>query len=257
MKQYIDLVKHVLDHGELRENRTGIKTLSIFGNHSRYDLRDGFPLVTTKEVNFDSVLKELLWFLSGSTNTNDLDCWIRDELADKNGDLGHIYCHQWRRLRINGHENISQMIDGIKKNPNSDRHIVSVWSVADLDETVFPLCHLQFQVYVSDSGFIDLQFYRSYADIALCVPFNIASYGLLLMMIAQECGYVPRYVIQMIWDAHIYINHIDGLKMQIDRPTRSLPTVEISKKPFFDLKFEDFKLVDYIHGRPIKFDVAV
>jgi thymidylate synthase len=271
MKQYKELVEHVLKNGELRENRTGINTLSVFGHQSRYDLRDGFPLLTTKKVNFNSVLKELLWFLSGSTNIKDLGCGIWDEWADKNGEVGKIYGYQWRHwnkfildglvcqnvfMKINI-DQMSNLIEGLKTNPNSRRHIVSAWNVSDLANMALPPCHILFQCYVSDSGFIDLQFYQRSADIALGVPFNIASYSLLLMMLAQECGYTPRFLIHSIGDAHIYVNHVDGLKEQITRDTLKLPTVEISEKPFFELRLDDFALVDYEHHQAIKFDVAV
>ena len=214
MKEYLNLIEHVLENGEEKTDRTGTGTLSTFGTQSRYDLREGFPLVTTKKVYFDSLLKELLWFIRGATNINDnLNTKIWDAWANKDGELGPIYGYQWRywekfepntegNLEKSHIDQLTQLIDGLKNNPDSRRHIVTAWNVADIDRMALPPCHTFFQCYVCN-GHLDLQLYQRSADVAVGVPFNIASYALLCMMIAQECNLKPRYFIHSIGDAFI------------------------------------------------------
>lgn len=276
MQQYLSLVQEVLRDGVEKRDRTGVGTISIFGVQRKYDLRDGFPLVTTKKVRFDGILRELLWFLRGSTNINDglkeyTPIW--NAWADEKGDLGPIYGYQWRKWEKftwqadpndprggfyeKSHiDQIQQAIDTIKKNPDSRRIIVSGWNVADLDLMKLPPCHAFFQFYVVN-GRLDLQLYQRSADIALGVPYNIASYAVLLMMMAQECGLVPGVFTHTLGDAHIYLNHIDGLKEQLERKPYPLPSLKIANKPFWDLKYEDFTLEEYPHHPFIKFQVAV
>jgi len=269
MKQYLDQVKFVMENGETKEDRTGTGTSSVFGYQNRYDLRDGFPMVTTKMVRFDAILRELLWFLRGSTNINDeltqyTPIW--NAWADENGDLGPIYGKQWVNWESYDCEEdncikkpinqIQQAIDLIKNNPKSRRIIVSAWNVADLPKMALMPCHAFFQFNVAN-GFLDLQLYQRSADIALGVPYNIASYSCLLMMVAQECKLTPRYFVHTFGDAHIYSNHIEGLKEQLKRKPKKLPELKIAKKAFWDLKFEDFELVDYEHDEVIRFPIAV
>jgi len=270
MKQYLDLVRYVLDNGERREDRTGTGTISVFGLQTKYDLRQGFPLLTTKKVKFDGILRELLWFLRGSTNINDqlhqyTPIW--DAWADEQGELGPIYGYQWRawpafKQEADGTttkhhiDQIQQVIDQIKNNPNSRRLIVSAWNVADLDRMALPPCHMMFQFYVIN-GRLDCQLYQRSADLALGVPFNIASYALLMIMMAAECKLTPGIFTHTFGDAHIYLDHIDGLRIQLGRQPGSLPSVEIADKPFFELKFEDFALNNYVHQGFIKFPVSV
>ncbi len=268
MRAYLDLIQSILDHGEEKSDRTGTGTLSLFGTQTRYDCRDGFPLVTTKKVYFDSMLRELLWFIRGATNINDdLHTKIWDAWADADGNLGPIYGYQWRfwekftpcpdgTTQKTHVDQLSQLIDGIKNNPDSRRHLVSAWNVADIDRMALPPCHTFFQCYVSN-GCLDLQLYQRSADVAVGVPFNIASYALLLMMLANECQLTPRYFIHTIGDAHLYLNHLDGVKDQLTRAPKPKPTVTIANKGFFDLAFEDFTLKNYIHDDFIKFKVAV
>lgn len=271
MKAYLDLVRNVLDNGVERANRTDTKALSLFGLQARYDLRQGFPLVTTKKVNFGAVLRELLWFLRGSTNIHDglsAHTSIWNPWADDDGELGPIYGHQWRRWpryardKATGEivesrvDQIRQAIDAIKNEPHSRRIIVSAWNVADLPDMALPPCHLLMQFYVADER-LDLQVYQRSADLAVGAPFNIASYALLLMMMAQECNLQPGVFIHSLGDAHVYVNHVDGLRTQLQREPFSLPRVRIRRKPFFDLRFEDFTLLDYRCHAFIKFPVAV
>ncbi len=271
MRQYLDLIRHVLEKGEQKQDRTGTGTLSLFGLQSKYDLREGFPLVTTKKVLFDAVLRELLWFLRGSTNINDdlvQHTPIWNAWADEKGELGPIYGYQWRKwpqYRINPDSgsvevtHIDQMslaLETIKKNPDSRRIIVSAWNVSDLDSMALPPCHAFFQFYVCGNR-LDLQLYQRSADLALGVPFNIAGYALLLTMAAQECGLEPGIFTHTLGDAHIYANHIEGLRTQLGREPHPLPRVKIRKKSFFELTFEDFELTDYSHHPFIKFPVAV
>ncbi|MBD3328315.1 thymidylate synthase [Candidatus Peregrinibacteria bacterium] len=271
MRQYLSLVEEVLQNGIEKKDRTGTGTISIFGVQRKYDLREGFPLLTTKKVRFDGVLRELLWFLKGSTNINDdlaeyTPIW--NAWADENGDLGPIYGYQWRkwrkyvprdedgRFKVEHIDQIQNAIDTIKNNPDSRRIIVSAWNVSDLDEMKLPPCHAFFQFYVVN-GRLDCQLYQRSADIALGVPFNIASYAALMMMVAKECGLEAGVFTHTLGDAHIYLNHIDGLKEQLKREPKKLPKLVIADKPFWDLKYEDFEIKDYEHDPFIKFKVAV
>lgn len=272
MKQYLELVQEVLDKGEQKGDRTGTGTISVFGIQKKYDLREGFPMVTTKKVLFPAIIRELLWFLKGSTNINEdltQHTPIWDAWADENGDLGPIYGYQWtswpkytlkdpstNEYEVTHINQIQNAIDTIKNNPNSRRIIVSAWNVSDLDNMKLPPCHAFFQFYVVN-GRLDLQLYQRSADIALGVPFNIASYAALLMMVAQECDLEPGIFTHTLGDAHIYNNHIEGLEKQLKREPHKLPTLKIAKKPFWDLTFEDFELQDYTHDKFIKFKVAV
>lgn len=269
MKQYLDLVRHILDNGERRDDRTGVGTISIFGAQAKYDLREGFPLLTTKKVLFSAVVRELLWFLRGSTNINDdltehTPIW--DAWADEDGNLGPIYGYQWRSwpkfVEVDGQyrkeyvDQIQQVIDLIKTNPDSRRLLVSAWNVADIDKMALPPCHLLFQFYVIN-GRLDCQLYQRSADMALGVPFNIASYALLMMMVAKECSLQPGIFTHTLGDAHIYLNHLDGIKEQLTRTPGPLPSVEIADKSIFDLRFEDIQLKNYQPQGFIKFPVAV
>lgn len=262
MKQYLDLVHYVLKNGIKKTDRTGTGTLSVFGMQTKYDLREGFPMVTTKKVRFDAILRELLWFLRGSTNINDeltqyTPIW--NAWADENGDLGPIYGKQWVAWEGKKGDQINQIqnaIDLIKNNPNSRRILVSAWNVADLPEMALMPCHTLFQFNVMGDR-LDLQLYQRSADIALGVPYNIASYATLLMMVAQECDLKPGIFVHTLGDAHIYSNHIEGLKKQLTRKPHPLPQLKIVKKPFWELDFEDFTLQGYTHEKFIKFPVAV
>ncbi len=271
MQQYLDLVQEVLDNGVEKGDRTGTGTLSIFGVQKKYDLRKGFPMVTTKKVRFDAILYELLWFLRGSTNINDdlkQHTPIWNPWADENGELGPVYGYQWRkweRFRWNEKEQkydkshvdqIQNAIDLIKNNPDSRRIIVSAWNPGDIDRMALPPCHAFFQFYVAD-GRLDLQLYQRSADIALGVPYNIASYAAMLTMFAQECDLEPGIFTHTLGDAHIYLNHVEGLKEQLKRTPKPLPKLELAKKPFWDIKVEDFKLIGYEHDAFIKFPIAV
>lgn len=268
MQQYLDLCQHILDHGEEKGDRTGTGTLSVFGYQMRFDLADGFPLVTTKKVYFKSVVQELLWFLKGSTNINDgLETKIWNNWADENGQLGPIYGFQWRnwrqykpdaagQYRETTIDQISQVIEMIKTNPSSRRLIVSAWNVADIEEMALPPCHAFFQFNVVN-GRLDCQLYQRSADVAIGVPFNIASYALLLMMIANECDLKPGHFVHTFGDAHLYNNHLDGVREQLTRTPEPLPSVQIAKKPIFELKEADIVLENYEHQSFIKFDIAV
>ncbi len=271
MRQYLDLIRQVLENGDEKQDRTGTGTLSLFGMQSKYDLREGFPLVTTKKVLFDAVLRELLWFLRGSTNIHDdlaQHTPIWNAWADEKGELGPIYGYQWRKwpqykkdpvtgeMEVTPIDQMRIALDTIKNNPDSRRIIVSAWNVSDLDRMALPPCHAFFQFYVC-RGRLDLQLYQRSADLALGVPFNIAGYALLLLMAAQECGLEPGIFTHTLGDAHIYTNHIEGLRRQLEREPHPLPRVKVAPKPFFDLTFDDFKLIDYTHHPFIKFPVAV
>ncbi len=271
MKQYLEAVRYILEQGERREDRTGTGTLSVFGMQVKYDLRQGFPLLTTKKVLFGSVVRELLWFLRGSTNINDdltQHTPIWDAWADEGGELGPIYGYQWRKwprfvndqatgqCRVEHIDQIDRAIRLIKSDPSSRRIIVSAWNVADLDKMRLPPCHLLFQFYVVN-GRLDCQLYQRSADMALGVPFNIASYALLMIIIAQECGLTPGIFTHTLGDAHVYLNHIDGLKKQLERTPGPLPEVEVARKPVFELTFDDFVLKNYHPQGFIKFPVAV
>jgi len=259
MRPYLDLLRTVLERGEKRTDRTGTGTISLFGAQTRYDLRDGFPLVTTKKVLFPAVVRELLWFLRGSTNINDdltQHTPIWDAWADERGDLGPIYGSQWRNWGGTGIDQIRQVIDGIQQDPTSRRLIVSAWNVADLPKMKLPPCHALFQFYVNDT-WLDCQLYQRSGDLALGVPFNIASYALLMSMIAQECKLVPRHFVHTLGDAHIYLNHVEGVKMQLEREPLPLPTLVLADKPTLEMTFEDIRLDNYQHHAFIKFAVAV
>jgi thymidylate synthase len=265
VRPYLDLVRHVLADGERRTDRTGVGTLSVFGAQTRYDLRDGFPIVTTKKVLFPAVVRELVWFLRGSTNVNDdlkQHTPIWDAWADADGELGPIYGHQWRHWGADpahgnpGIDQISDAIALIKKDPQSRRIIVSAWNVADIPKMKLPPCHAFFQMYVS-GDWLDLQLYQRSADLALGVPFNIASYALLQAMIAQETGKRPRFFVHTLGDAHVYLNHVEGLKIQLERAPLPLPRLVLADKRVLDMRFEDVALEGYQHHPFIKFPVAV
>ncbi|MFA5088982.1 MAG: thymidylate synthase [Candidatus Omnitrophota bacterium] len=271
MKQYLDLVKYVLENGEQKKDRTGTGTISVFGHQSKYDLREGFPILTTKKILFSAVVRELLWFLRGSTNINDglkAHTPIWNAWADPQGELGPIYGYQWRKWEKfvwddsageyhKGHiDQIHGAIDLIRNKPDSRRIIVSAWNVADLDRMALPPCHAFFQFYVIN-GRLDCQLYQRSADIALGVPFNISSYALLLSLMAQECDLIPGIFVHTLGDAHIYLNHIDGLKLQLGRAIKPLPQLKIKKKKIDEITFEDIELVNYQHEDFIKFPIAV
>jgi len=259
MRPYLDLLQHILDNGEERPDRTGTGTLSVFGAQARYDLREGFPLITTKKVLFKAVVRKLLWFLRGSTNINDeltQHTPIWDAWADENGDLGPIYGYQWRNWGGTGTDQIQNAIELIKNDPTSRRIIVNAWNVADLPKMALPPCHTMFQFYVAN-GRLDCQLYQRSADMALGVPFNIASYALLLMMVAQECDLTPGVFVHTIGDAHIYTNHIEGVKRQLEREPLPRPRVTIAARPLDEIQFEDIELHDYQHHPFIKFAIAV
>lgn len=264
MKQYHDLMQHVLDVGVKKEDRTGTGTISVFGYQMRFNLEEGFPLMTTKKLHTKSIIHELLWFLKGETNIkylkeNGVSIW--DEWADENGNLGPVYGHQWRcwPKRDGGTiDQITQVIEMIKKNPDSRRLIVSAWNVADIEHMKLPPCHAFFQFYVAD-GKLSCQLYQRSADIFLGVPFNIASYALLTMMVAQVCGLKYGEFVHTLGDAHLYSNHIEQAKLQLTRDFRPLPQMKINPqvKNIFDFKFEDFTLENYDPHPHIKAAVAV
>jgi len=264
MQQYLDLMKHVLDHGARKDDRTGTGTLSVFGHQMRFDLRQGFPLLTTKKLHLRSIIHELLWFLKGETNIrylkeNGVSIW--DEWANDEGDLGPIYGYQWRSWPTqNGDhiDQIKQVIDQIKNNPDSRRIIVSAWNVGQIDDMALPPCHAFFQFYVAD-GHLSCQLYQRSADIFLGVPFNIASYALLLMMMAQVTGLKAGDFVHTLGDAHIYSNHLEQATEQLQRKPRALPTMSINpdRKSIEDFVFEDFELLNYDPMPHIKAPVAV
>ena len=274
MRQYLDLVKHVLDNGELKEDRTGTGTKSVFGYQMRFNLDDGFPMVTTKKLHLKSIIYELLWFLKGDTNIkylqeNGVKIW--DAWADSNGDLGPVYGFQWRNWNNDGIDQISNLINDLKNNPSSRRHLISAWNPSVLPDTsksfeanvangkaALPPCHAFFQFHVIN-GKLSCQLYQRSADIFLGVPFNIASYSLLTIMIAQVCDLKVGDFIHTFGDAHIYSNHFDQMKLQLTRDPRKLPTLKVNKKikSIFDFKFEDFTLEDYNPHPHIKGKVAV
>ena len=264
MQQYLDLMSHVMQNGTLKEDRTGTGTKSVFGHQMRFDLAEGFPCVTTKKLHLKSIIHELLWFLQGDTNIKYLkDNGVRiwDEWADKNGDLGHVYGYQWRSWPApNGQhiDQIQQVIDTLKNNPDSRRIIVSAWNVGEIEQMALPPCHAFFQFYVAE-GKLSCQLYQRSADIFLGVPFNIASYALLTMMMAQVCDLEVGDFIHTLGDAHIYTNHFEQTELQLSRHPRSLPKMKINPevKNIFDFKFEDFELTDYDPHPHIKGKVAV
>jgi len=264
MKQYLDLLQRVITEGNKKEDRTGVGTVSIFGHQLRFDLREGFPLLTTKKLHLKSIIYELLWFLKGDTNVkylqdNGVKIW--NEWADANGELGRVYGAQWRTWRgSNGTETdqITQLIDGLKKNPDSRRHIVSSWNVAELDAMALPPCHVLFQFYVSN-GVLSCQLYQRSADIFLGVPFNIASYALLTMMIANVTGLKAGEFIHTLGDAHIYTNHLEQVKLQLSRTPKPLPQMLINSNvsSIFDYQYTDFELLNYQPHPHIKGEIAV
>ncbi len=274
MRQYLDLVKHVLDCGELKEDRTGTGTKSVFGYQMRFNLSDGFPMVTTKKLHLKSIIYELLWFLRGDTNIkylkeNGVNIW--NAWANSNGDLGPVYGFQWRNWNNDGIDQISNLINDLKNNPSSRRHLISAWNPSVLPDTsksfetnvangkaALPPCHAFFQFNVIN-GKLSCQLYQRSADIFLGVPFNIASYSLLTIMIAQVCDLKPGDFVHTFGDAHIYSNHFDQMKLQLSRKPRKLPTIKVNKevKDIFDFKFEDFILENYDPHPHIKGKVAV
>ena len=264
MQQYLDLVRHVLAHGTRKDDRTGTGTISVFGHQMRFDLAQGFPLVTTKKLHLKSIIHELLWFLSGDTNIkylkdNGVSIW--DEWADENGDLGHVYGYQWRSWPTpDGRhiDQISQVIDQIRNNPDSRRLIVSAWNVGEIDTMALPPCHAFFQFYVAD-GRLSCQLYQRSADIFLGVPFNIASYALLTMMVAQVCELKPGEFIHTLGDAHLYLNHLEQAELQISRTPYALPQMLLNPDvtSIFDFTFADFQLINYEAHPHIKAAVAV
>ena len=264
MKVYLDLLQHIIDQGVVKDDRTGTGTLSAFGHQMRIDLRDGFPLLTTKKLHLRSIIHELLWFLTGDTNLQylrDHDVTIWDEWADANGNLGPVYGAQWRSWPAPDGRHIDQiagLIDNIRSNPDSRRHIVSAWNVADLDKMALPPCHALFQFWVADGG-LSCQLYQRSADVFLGVPFNIASYALLTMMVARNCGLEPREFIHTFGDVHLYRNHIDQAKLQLQRQPRRLPTMKLNPEiaSVFDFRFDDFTLTDYDPHPHIKAPIAV
>jgi thymidylate synthase len=264
MKQYHDLLRYVLNNGEKKEDRTGTGTVSVFGYQTRYNLAEGFPLLTTKKLHTKSIIHELLWFLKGDTNINYLkenNVRIWDEWADSEGNLGPIYGYQWRSWPTPDGKHIdqiSQVIDMIKNNPDSRRLIVSAWNVADINNMKLPPCHAFFQFYVVN-GKLSCQLYQRSADIFLGVPFNIASYAILTMMVAQVCNLQLGDFIHTLGDAHIYSNHIEQANLQLTRELRALPTLKINpnKKSIFDFEISDFELENYDPHPHIKAEVAV
>jgi len=264
MKQYLNLMQHVLENGTPKTDRTGTGTVSVFGYQMRFNLEEGFPLVTTKKLHLRSIIHELLWFLKGETNTkylkdNGVSIW--DEWADEDGNLGPVYGSQWRSWKgADGKavDQITQVIEMIKKNPDSRRLIVSAWNVAEIEKMALPPCHAFFQFYVAD-GKLSCQLYQRSADIFLGVPFNIASYALLTMMVAQVCGLGLGDFVHTLGDAHLYSNHIEQTKLQLSRAPHKLPQMKINPKvkSIFDFKFEDFELKDYEFHPHIKAPVAV
>ena len=264
MQQYLNLLNHVMNHGDKKNDRTGTGTLSIFGYQMRFDLSEKFPLLTTKKVHLKSVIYELLWFLKGSTNIkylqeNGVSIW--DEWADENGDLGPVYGSQWRSWRTHDNRSIDQiekLISDLKTNPDSRRLIVSAWNVAEIENMKLPPCHCFFQFYVANNK-LSCQLYQRSADIFLGVPFNIASYALLTLMIAQVVNLKPGEFVHTLGDAHIYSNHFDQVNEQLKREPKELPTMHINSnvKNIFDFKFEDFKLSDYDPYPLIKAPVAI
>jgi len=264
MKPYLDLMRHVLEHGTRKDDRTGTGTLSVFGWQMRYNLAEGFPLVTTKKCHLRSIIHELLWFLQGDTNIkylkeNGVSIW--DEWADENGNLGPVYGHQWRSWpKPDGGtiDQISEVVNTLKTNPDSRRIIVSAWNVADLDKMALAPCHAFFQFYVAD-GKLSCQLYQRSADIFLGVPFNIASYALLTLMMAQVTGLKPGDFVHTLGDAHLYLNHLDQTREQLSREPRPLPTMTLNPdvKDIFAFRFEDFTLSGYDPHPAIKAPVAV
>jgi thymidylate synthase len=267
MRPYLDLLRHILDHGVEKADRTGTGTLSVFGHQMRFDLAQGFPLLTTKKLHVRSIIHELLWFLAGSTNVaylHEHGVTIWDEWADEAGELGPVYGRQWRAWptpdggSIGGIDQISNVIDQIRRNPDSRRHVVSAWNVAELDRMKLPPCHVLFQFWVAN-GRLSCQLYQRSADVFLGVPFNIASYALLTMMVARVCGLEPAEFIHTLGDAHLYLNHLEQARLQLTREPRPLPRMEIDPAitSIFDYRYEDFHLAGYDPHPAIKAPIAV
>ena len=264
MKQYLDLLQEIMDHGTVKSDRTGVGTKSIFGHQMRFDLSEGFPLLTTKKVHLRSIIHELLWFISGDTNIgylhdNKVSIW--DEWADANGDLGPVYGKQWRSWDTpdgRSIDQLSEVIETIKRNPDSRRMIVCAWNPSDVDKMALPPCHCFFQFYVAD-GRLSCQLYQRSADTFLGVPFNIASYALLTIMIAQVCGLKPGEFVHTTGDTHIYLNHFDQVREQLSRTPRPLPVMKLNPevKDIFRFRYEDFTLEGYDPWPAIKAPVAV
>ena len=264
MQQYLDLLHHVRETGTFREDRTGTGTQSVFGYQMRFDLASGFPLLTTKKLHLTSIIHELLWFLAGDTNIEYLNkngVRIWDEWADENGELGPVYGHQWRSWPTSDGQTIDQIqkiMSDIKATPNSRRHIVSAWNVAEVDQMALPPCHCLFQFYVADNK-LSCQLYQRSCDVFLGVPFNIASYALLTMMVAQVSKLAPGEFIHTLGDAHLYSNHLEQVDLQLSRDPRKLPTMQINPavENIFDFKFEDFRLMGYDPHPHIAAPIAV
>lgn len=264
MQTYLNLLQHIKDNGVEKSDRTGTGTKSVFGYQMRFDLQKGFPLLTTKKLHLRSIIYELLWFLNGDTNIKyltDNKVTIWNEWADINGDLGPVYGYQWRHWKTpDGREvdQIKQLIHSLKTNPDSRRHIVSAWNVADVDNMALPPCHALFQFYVAN-GKLSCQLYQRSADVFLGVPFNIASYAILILMVAQVTGYEPGEFVHTLGDAHLYLNHLEQVDLQLTREPRALPQLKLNPnvKDIFSFKFEDFELVGYDPHPHIKADIAI
>ena len=262
MKQYLDILKDIMENGQDADNRTGIYARKVFGRQMRFDLSKGFPLVTTKKTYLRAIIHELIWLLSGNTNIkylHDNNVTIWDEWADENGNLGPVYGHQWRNFNSQGIDQIKDVIERIKKNPQDRRLIVSAWNPAQIEEMALPPCHCFFQFDVTPDGKLNCMLYQRSCDMFLGVPFNIASYSLLTMMIAQVCGLKAGEFVHTLGNAHIYSNHFEQVKLQLSREPYPLPKMKINPevKDIDDFKFEDFELVDYQCHPVIKGDVAV
>ncbi len=262
MKQYLEILQDIMDNGQDADNRTGIYARKVFGRQMRFDLSKGFPLVTTKKTYLRAIIHELIWLLSGNTNIkylHDNNVTIWDEWADENGDLGPVYGHQWRNFNSQGIDQIKDVIERIKKNPQDRRLIVSAWNPAQIEDMALPPCHCFFQFDVTPDGKLNCMLYQRSCDMFLGVPFNIASYSLLTMMIAQVCGLQPGEFVHTLGNAHIYSNHFEQVKLQLSRESYPLPTMKLNPevKDIDDFKFEDFELVDYQCHPTIKGEVAV
>lgn len=262
MRQYLDVLKDIMENGQDADNRTGIYARKVFGRQMRFNLSEGFPLVTTKKTYLRAIIHELIWLLSGNTNIgylheNNVTIW--DEWADENGDLGPVYGHQWRNFNSQGIDQIKDVIERIKKNPQDRRLIVTAWNPAQIEEMALPPCHCFFQFDVTPDGKLNCMLYQRSCDMFLGVPFNIASYSLLTMMIAQVCGLKPGEFVHTLGNAHIYSNHFDQVNLQLSREPYPLPKMKINPevKNIDDFKYEDFELVDYQCHPTIKGDVAV
>ena len=262
MKQYLEILKDIMENGQDADNRTGVYARKVFGRQMRFDLSKGFPLVTTKKTYLRAIIHELIWLLSGNTNIkylHDNNVTIWDEWADENGDLGPVYGHQWRNFNSQGIDQIRDVVERIKKNPQDRRLIVSAWNPAQIEDMALPPCHCFFQFDVTPDGKLNCMLYQRSCDMFLGVPFNIASYSLLTMMIAQVCGLKPGEFVHTLGNAHIYSNHFDQVNLQLSRESYPLPKMKINPdvKNIDDFKFEDFELVDYQCHPTIKGDVAV